>query len=368
MKQPVGQSACWTCVLIGSVIPSCAAPNSPSAGDTSATACDGTALPSGPTQRITVLDESMTELRRDFNAHSHEWRVVLLVSPTCSECILGAEAVEREIMARYPAKAVHGQVVWGRMLEGDNEATALQSSGIIPRSNAAHFYDDHQASGWAWHRGPFAGMARRVKAALPPDHWLIEAWAQHREDSPQWDLYMLYAPGVRWADSGEADAPPAPTAWVRHIGRTEDGESVYWRDTPDTQPLMGDLFVAMRAMADDTIGTKARPGGTGAAATAVPKIELLGFPDCPNTPEMRDQLKAALGTIGGGWTFMDVNQRALPPGDLRRGYPTPTILVDGRDLYGLPVPKTATMSCRVYPDGVPSSQDIARRLEAFKAR
>ncbi len=97
-----------------------------------------------------------------------------------------------------------------------------------------------------------------------------------------------------------------------------------------------------------------------------PVIELLGFGGCPNTPKMRAELEGALGLLdgggGGGWTFVDVDQEALPAGDLRRGYPTPTVLVNGRDLFGLPVPDGPAMGCRVYEGGVPGAGEIAERL------
>ncbi|MFM9994817.1 MAG: hypothetical protein ACKVU4_03335 [Phycisphaerales bacterium] len=146
---------------------------------------------------------------------------------------------------------------------------------------------------------------------------------------------------------------------------------MYWRDTPDTPPREGDLYEAMRTMADETIG---KPG-PGAAANP-PTIELLGFPGCPNTPTVRANLKAALESLGSGkggggggngdaaWTFTDVNQEALAADDLRRGYPTPTILVNGRDLFGLPEPTTPTMSCRAYSGGVPDAAAIKAKLAA----
>lgn len=341
--------------------------------DGTAPCCDTDAGAPGPPQDVRVLDASTIALRDDFNAHADRWRAVLLVSPVCSECVLGARAVEREIMARYPPEQLHASVVWIPMLKGDTEDAARASSGILARPNAAHFYDAKQAAGWAWHRGPFEGMARRIKAALPADHWITEAWAQHREDTPQWDLYMLYAPGVKWdggpggekgdkGEKGETQAPPTPTAWIRHIGRCgQEEKSVYWRDTPDTPPREGDLYDAMRTMADETIG-KPDQGAQGGAA--LPTIELLGFPDCPNTPTIRANLKAALESLGPPWTFTDVNQQALPADDLRRGYPTPTILVNGRDLFGLARPTEPTMSCREYPGGVPDAPQIKAKIKA----
>ena len=99
--------------------------------------------------------------------------------------------------------------------------------------------------------------------------------------------------------------------------------------------------------------------------TQHPTIELLGFDGCPNTPAMRANLAAALASLDRGWAFVETDQASLPADDPRRGYPTPTVLVDGRDLYGLPVPTTPNMGCRIYPGGVPDATDIAAR---FKSR
>lgn len=92
-------------------------------------------------------------------------------------------------------------------------------------------------------------------------------------------------------------------------------------------------------------------------------IELLGFPGCPNTPALRDNLRAALRDLGSP-AFIDTDQMTLPEDDPRRGWPTPTILVNGRDLFGMPEPTSAAMGCRMYPGGVPS---VARVREALAA-
>lgn len=101
---------------------------------------------------------------------------------------------------------------------------------------------------------------------------------------------------------------------------------------------------------------------------AKPAIELLGFPGCPNTPEMRTNLKAAIASIGAGWTFTDTDQERLPDSDLRRGWPTPTVLVNGSDLFGMAPPTAASMGCRMYPGGVPGSGEIVERLRAGMSR
>lgn len=96
----------------------------------------------------------------------------------------------------------------------------------------------------------------------------------------------------------------------------------------------------------------------------MPRIELLGFPACPNTPELGDRLRRALAPLGPGWTIEEVDVLALPRHDPRRGYPAPTILINGTDLYGMSGPSGPNPGCRVYLGGLPSVEDLASRLAA----
>ena len=99
--------------------------------------------------------------------------------------------------------------------------------------------------------------------------------------------------------------------------------------------------------------------------TKLIRIEILGFPDCPNTPEFGQRVQAAANEVG-GFVLVPVDQQTLPTNDVRRGYPAPTALVHGRDLFGLPVPTSPTMSCRTYAGGLPSVNDTAAKLSAAR--
>ncbi len=91
-------------------------------------------------------------------------------------------------------------------------------------------------------------------------------------------------------------------------------------------------------------------------------IQFLGFPGCPNTPAMRENLLTALTLVRSTLTFEDVNQVSLPQPDIRRGWPAPTVLVNGRDLFGMSQPSGTSMRCRVYAGGVPTPVIISQRL------
>lgn len=128
------------------------------------------------------------------------------------------------------------------------------------------------------------------------------------------------------------------------------------------------VLLGLSATAAIVTGCAARSGPSAtppASEHQVMKIELLGFPGCPNTPSMRANLAAALASIGPGLTFIDTNQEALPESDVRRGWPTPTILVNGRDLFDMAPPIAPSMGCRMYPGDVPAGNEIACRLRAL---
>jgi hypothetical protein len=93
---------------------------------------------------------------------------------------------------------------------------------------------------------------------------------------------LLYKPGVRWEDT-----TPKPDAFIRHIGRDQNGKSHYFRDRFNAPPASGDLYDAMEAMGRDVF-----------TSAQTMKIELLGFDSCPNTPSMRRNLAEALVSAG----------------------------------------------------------------------
>lgn len=75
------------------------------------------------------------------------------------------------------------------------------------------------------------------------------------------------------------------------------------------------------------------------ARVTMPEIVFLTRDGCSNTPVMRERLDAAIVSLGGEPSYEVINQSRLPAVDPRTGYATPTVLVDSRDLFGLPTPR-----------------------------
>jgi hypothetical protein len=59
---------------------------------------------------------------------------------------------------------------------------------------------------------------------------------------------------------------------------------------------------------------------------------------CANTAIMRARLDDALDRLGAPTAYAVIDADTLADGDVRRGYGTPTVLYDNRDLFGMPEP------------------------------
>lgn len=59
---------------------------------------------------------------------------------------------------------------------------------------------------------------------------------------------------------------------------------------------------------------------------------------CANTARMRANLDEALAALGAPADYQFIDLATLAAVDARIGYPTPTVLYQDRDLFGLPVP------------------------------
>lgn len=68
-------------------------------------------------------------------------------------------------------------------------------------------------------------------------------------------------------------------------------------------------------------------------------IVLLTRVGCVNTDTMRANLETAARALTPPVEFIVVDLDTLAADDVRRGYPTPTLLFANRDVFGLPEPK-----------------------------
>ena len=103
----------------------------------------------------------------------------------------------------------------------------------------------------------------------------------------------------------------------------------------------------------------------------MPRIELIYSPDCPNVAAARDQLVKAFAEarLAPRWSEHSTGDPGLPAH--ARGFGSPTILVDGRDVAGA-IPGGSADCCRLYTDEagsrteVPSLRSVVAALTGAK--
>jgi copper chaperone CopZ len=166
------------------------------AAPAAAIAASSCAAPNGAeasSKPIALPSYRLDALRTAFNNASNQVRVMALLSPTCGECQKGQRVVQ-SVFTKYPNDArLRGFVVWLPMLASDSERAASAQAGSFVDARVAQQWDGERISGK-----------------------LVAKTLSLKENA--WDVYLLYAPGVRWT----GEAPPAPTFWTHQL-RAETG-------------------------------------------------------------------------------------------------------------------------------------------------
>lgn len=92
------------------------------------------------------------------------------------------------------------------------------------------------------------------------------------------------------------------------------------------------------------------------------KIQLLHFEGCPNVDAARAAIRDALAAekVEASVEEVDVERADAP--EWARGWGSPTILIDGKDVTGQE--RSNASSCRLYAGGAPSVASIRERIAA----
>ncbi|MHB8416814.1 MAG: MerC domain-containing protein [Myxococcales bacterium] len=90
-------------------------------------------------------------------------------------------------------------------------------------------------------------------------------------------------------------------------------------------------------------------------------VQLLSFSGCPNAAPAREALRRALTALGRPARFAEVDLLTPETPEVLRSWPSPTILVDGAELFGAPA--ASGSGCQLYAGGAPSEAALREALE-----
>ena len=191
--------------------------------------------------------------------------------------------VRDDLAKAFPEAKAKFFVVWVPMLGNEKHSHAVRQSGTFGDDDRFSFYWDEKKT-----LPDFLGP----KMELPNDR------------KQAWDIYLLYDKDAVWGKE-----PPRPAFWMHQLG------------------------------SDDRLLDPARlRKAFGSMIDPKHEIVLLTRDGCPGTPIMRERLEEALRKKGLPESFSVVDLGDVDEDDVRTGYGTPTVLVDGKDLMGAPSP------------------------------
>lgn len=168
-----------------------------------ASGCSNGTVPVGANRGLRDLHD-IGQLRSVFNRNAGKPRLVLLLSPTCPTCVVGASWVQQHVLADNRGAGLAVIVVWMPQFPGD--ARSRWDAAVLADRRTTHFWDQNSRSG-RWFKD-------HVKLSYDTGPVL-------------WDAYLLYGPKARWSDV------PSP---LISTGRTVIGSTAQLEH--DLKPLL----------------------------------------------------------------------------------------------------------------------------------
>jgi hypothetical protein len=93
------------------------------------------------------------------------------------------------------------------------------------------------------------------------------------------------------------------------------------------------------------------------------RLEFQYFEDCPNHGAMRENLFQAVRGIEDKVEMREMSVEDAETARRVQFRGSPSLLINGEDLEGMPPPEEASLSCRFYPNGIPSMELIRQKIE-----
>ena len=97
-------------------------------------------------------------------------------------------------------------------------------------------------------------------------------------------------------------------------------------------------------------------------------IEVQHFHGCPNSVEMIKRVREATTKSEVNVEFKEVLVDTPEKAKLHKFRGSPTVLVNGIDLEGLPEPESGNLACRYYKNGIPSVETMIIAIENCKTQ
>ena len=93
------------------------------------------------------------------------------------------------------------------------------------------------------------------------------------------------------------------------------------------------------------------------------KVEIQYFEGCPHSDVMIENVKEAIKQINTQIEFETILVDTPEKAEKYKFRGSPTVLINGIDLEGLPEPTNGNLACRYYSNGIPSVESIINSIK-----
>lgn len=129
------------------------------------------------TPALLELDEQATALRNRFNEDADKVRLLMILSPSCGVCRMGARLVQRYVAEQIPDSRLQIYLVWEAISPRDTREAAEEAGWVLADGRAQSFWSPSKVASTA-----FKDMVGVQKTTA-------------------WDVFLVFDQGRRWGEA-----------------------------------------------------------------------------------------------------------------------------------------------------------------------
>ncbi len=97
-------------------------------------------------------------------------------------------------------------------------------------------------------------------------------------------------------------------------------------------------------------------------------LEVQYFEGCPHERLMRSNARKAIAQADFEIEYRETIIHTMADAIRARFCGSPTLIFDGEDFSQENLPAEPSITCRIYPNGIPSAEEIIERMRDIKSR